>query len=190
MDLTHGLRIEDPPVFIPWTLRREELRGILAAHGLRDVAPGYFALHCTALEGMRVVAGFHFTPGRAGRLSGLNLSVPGGDVSGEGVAEMQRHLELAFGPPTRSRRGGSGFPTHEWERSGARVRHEVAGRFGPEERVLILRLPEPLRSRMRRHAGWVAAFTTALTGLAVVLALGLVLAVTAVRMGWSIVAAR
>ena len=63
MDLTTGFQLEDPAVFVPWTVSEAGLRALLAPHGLRKVTTGYFTLSCRSLGGAEIR---HFVHDRFG----------------------------------------------------------------------------------------------------------------------------
>ncbi|MBA2489451.1 MAG: hypothetical protein H0V36_09070 [Chloroflexi bacterium] len=84
--------------------------------------------------------GFHFDPRNNGRLVELEFFRSSYRDQQASFDEFQRHLEVTYGPATRSGPGDEGFPWYEWDVAGTSIRHFVFDRFGPEEH---LRIDEP-----------------------------------------------
>ena len=141
MDLREGFRLDDPPVFVPWAVTDAGLRRLLSERGLRHVPKGYYVLSgCQSLGGLRCELGFHFVPRGGDRLEELEFFRRSYADQAASFHEFQVYFEAAFGPPTSTRAGPEGFPTHEWVLPGARIIHLVQDRFGPEEHMRIRRL--------------------------------------------------
>jgi hypothetical protein len=145
MDLREGFQIDEPDVFVPWSVSQAGLRQLLDPR-LREVTRGYFTIPCTSLGGLRHGLGFHFDRQRSDHLSELEFYALSARPIDETYAEFQRHFEGAFGPATRTRPGTEGFALHEWIFPTARIVHLVQERFGPEEHMRIQRLA-PLAPR-------------------------------------------
>ncbi|UCD31170.1 MAG: hypothetical protein JSV38_10160, partial [Desulfobacterales bacterium] len=62
MDIAKGFQIEDPNVFVPWSVSQSQLRELLSEHGLRPITKGYFTITCKSMGGMQHELGFHFEP--------------------------------------------------------------------------------------------------------------------------------
>lgn len=143
--LREGFQIEEPSVFVPWDVTEQQLRELLDPHGLRKVTFGYFALSCTSLGGLSHELGFHFIPRDSDHLTELEFFRAGPAVElDRSYDEFQHHLELTFGPPTRSAPGHAGFAEHRWTLPGATIVHYVVDQFGPEEHVRIIRREDVL----------------------------------------------
>jgi hypothetical protein len=140
MNLKDGFQIDEPHVFVPWSVTQAELRALLGPR-LREVAQGYFTISCTSLGGMEHSLGFHFDPPASDNLTELEFFQASAMPLADSYADFQRHFEQAFGPPKRSRPGTEGFPTHEWAFPSllptVRIIHLVQERFGPEEHMRI-----------------------------------------------------
>lgn len=139
MDLRTGFKLEDPNVLVPWSVSEAELRALLAPHGLRQVTTAYFTISCRSLGGLQHELGFHFKPRAGDRLDELEFFRRTYSDDAASFREFQLHLERTFGPPTATRDGGAGFPSHEWQVPGADIIHLVQYRFGLEEHVRIRR---------------------------------------------------
>lgn len=137
MDLREGFQVENPDVFVPWTVSEAGLRSLLLPHGLREVTTGYFTISCRSLNGLQHELGFHFKPRGSDHLDELEFFRRAYSDNAASFRDFQEHLERTFGPPTYTRDGTAGFPTHEWHLPGAAVRHFVHDRFGLEEHVRI-----------------------------------------------------
>lgn len=143
--LREGFQIEEPSVFVPWDVTEQQLRELLEPHGLRKVTFGYFTLSCRSLGGLSHELGFHFIPRNSDHLTELEFfrAKPTVELH-HSFDEFQHHLELTFGPPTRSVPGQAGFTEHRWQLPGATIVHYVVDRFGPEEHVRIIRREDVL----------------------------------------------
>lgn len=148
MNLEDGFQLEWPRAFVPWSSTRATLRALFPApgigrQGIKDVTTHYLVLSdAVSLGGLTHELGFHL--GIRGKLAKFELfrrSYPDLQAS---YAEFQKHLEAAFGPPTRREPGDLGCDRCEWELTGAAVLHELVDRFGPEEHVWIVKLPQRL----------------------------------------------
>ena len=140
MDLRDGLQMQEPAVFVPWTATVAGLQQLLGVHGLHHVTSGYYVLSdCVPIVGLRCKLGFHFIPRGGDRLHELEFFRHSYEDQAQSFREFQQHFESAFGPPTTTRRGEEGYPTHEWALPGARIIHLVQERFGLEEHVRIQR---------------------------------------------------
>jgi hypothetical protein len=139
MDLRTGFQLEDPAVFVPWTVTEAGLRTLLSPHGLRKVTTGYFTISCRSLNGLNHELGFHFKPRGGDRLDELEFFRRAYPDEAASFEEFQTHLERTFGPPTETHDDGGGFPTHQWHLPGADIIHLVKYRFAPEEHVRIRR---------------------------------------------------
>ncbi len=140
MDLREGFQLDDPLVFVPWTVTDAGLRRLLWERGLRRVTTGYYVLSdCLSLGGLRCELGFHFVPRGGDRLDELEFFRRAYPDQAASFREFQECFERAFGPPTATRPGDEGFPSHEWAVPGARIVHYVIERFGPEEHMRIQR---------------------------------------------------
>jgi len=137
--IREGFQLENPDVFVPWTVTEAGLRSLLLQHGLRKVTTGYFTISCSSLNGLQHELGFHFKPRDGGRLDELEFFRRDYPDNTASFRDFQEHLERTFGPPTQTRDGAAGFPTHEWHVPGGDVIHFVHDRFGLEEHVRIRR---------------------------------------------------
>jgi hypothetical protein len=97
------------------------------------------ALRTCCHHGLQDELGFHFTPRGGDRLDELEFFRRAYPDNAASFRNFQDHLERTFGPPTQTRDGAAGFPTHEWHVPDARVIHFVHDRFGLEEHVRITR---------------------------------------------------
>lgn len=81
--------------------------------------------------------GFHFKPRKDGTLHELEFFRRSYQDQEKSYNEFQHHFETAFGPPTETKPGPEGFPSHTWRLRGATIKHYVFDRFGPEEHMRI-----------------------------------------------------
>jgi len=137
MNIREGFQIENPPIFVPWKLREDELKKLFVGHPLREVTSRYFTTTCISMGGLAHELGFHFYPRGAGVLLELEFFRRAYPDQAASYAEFQRHLESTFGQPTVTSPGSEGLPSCTWRLSGAEVVHFVFDRFGPEEHVRI-----------------------------------------------------
>jgi hypothetical protein len=138
VDLMRGYRVERPDVLVPWGIDERSLHALLPA--VHHVTDGYDTLDVVSLGGLAHALGFHCDPRVGGRLVEFEIFRKEAMDLRASYAEYERHLELAFGPPTRSTPGDEGFPSNEWSLDGAAIAHYVFDRFGPEEHVRIRRV--------------------------------------------------
>ena len=139
MDLTKGFQITTPPKFIPWRITNFELEDLFDGFALKKVKRGYYALKCEPLPGLHCFLGFHLHEYDV--LTEFEFFAEHrteADITAS-YAEFQRHFESTFGPPTKTEKGSEGFLSHEWLIPGARIIHLVKERFGPEERMRIVK---------------------------------------------------
>ena len=136
MDLERGFQIDEPPVFVPWSVTQAELRALFGS-SLREVTQGYFTIPCTSLGGLQHKLGFHFEPRGSDHLHELEFFRATAAPLADSYTDFQRHFERAFGRPTRSRPGSEGFLTHEWVLPTLHIFHVVQERFGQEEHLRI-----------------------------------------------------
>jgi hypothetical protein len=73
MDITKGFQIEDPKVFIPWSVSQSQLHDLLSARGLRKITTGYFTITCKTMNGIQHELGFHFEPRSSDTLQELEF---------------------------------------------------------------------------------------------------------------------
>jgi len=136
VDLESGFQIEDPLVFVPWSVTEEELLSLLPIRP-NHVTTGYYVIDCTSLSGLHHALGFHFRPREHGALRELEFFRRAYPDQAASFAEFQDHLEATFGPPSRRSDGTEGFPNFGWQIGSAWIKHYVFDRFGPEEHVRI-----------------------------------------------------
>ncbi len=139
MDISKGFQIERPKVFVPWDITETQFEDTFDVLHLRRVAPGYFTIHCTSLEGLPHELGFHFHPQKNGRLVEFEFFRASCSDLAESYQQFQRHLEATFGKPTITLPGSEGYPSHSWRFPGVEVLHLVEEHFGPTEYVRIKR---------------------------------------------------
>ncbi len=149
MDISKGFQIESPNILVPWGITQRRLRQLFADYPIRRVGEGYYVTSCVSLNGLSHELGFHFTPRFPwtlhirGRLEWLeffrrhdNTKVYMNDLR-ESFETFQKHLELTFGPPSKSSPGSEGFPIHEWCLGSVEVGHSIYERFTLNEAVMI-----------------------------------------------------
>ncbi len=138
MNIAKGFQIEFPNVFVHWGIGETQLLTLLEPCGLRHITTGYFALSCVSLEGMAHELGFHFSPRSNDILTELEFFRSSYENQKASFDEFQKHFELFFGQPTKSKMGTEGFPSYAWELEGIRIVHYVFERFGLEEHMRIV----------------------------------------------------
>jgi hypothetical protein len=139
MDLITGFQLSAPPKVIPWRINNLELEDLFDGYALKKVKHGYYTLKCEPLQGLHCVLGFHLHEYDV--LTELEFFKPlqsEADIAPL-YAEFQHHFETEFGPPKKTEMGTEGFPSYEWTLPGAKIIHLVRERFGPEQRMRIIR---------------------------------------------------
>ena len=137
MEIDKGFQIEEPPVFVPWKVREDDLKELFPGHSVCEVTNGYFTTSCVSMGGLAHELGFHFHPRGGGVLIELEFFRRAYPDQAASYSEFQKHLESTFGEPTSTSPGTEGFPSCTWKLNGAEVLHFVFDRFGPEEHVRI-----------------------------------------------------
>lgn len=141
VDIEQGFTIEHPATVLPWGIDEDELLDLLA-RAPRRVTAGYHTLDCTALDGMLLTAGFHFTPRRDGMLHKIELFRAETLDLDTSYARFQHHLRSAFGEPHETTHPPGVQPSHEWRFGDVVVRHYVTRRFVQEEHIVVERRSE------------------------------------------------
>lgn len=131
-----GFHLDEPDVFVPWGITKEELFAIIPKNDLKQVTEGYFTLPCRALGGLEIMIGFHFEffTKELYKFEFFRTSYP--DYR-ESYDEFQGSLEKLFGEPHEVICIDNGFPFNVWTFGSIKVYHYIADRFGPEEHVHI-----------------------------------------------------
>jgi hypothetical protein len=138
-DLSRGLQLEQPNIFIPWEISEDDLRRLFQGQPLKLVTNGYFTTHCISLRGVSHELGFHFRGRDGGALLEFEFFRGSYMDLAASFQEFQQHLEETFGPPTHTESGTEGFPSYTWQMEGAEIVHFVQEHFGPAESVRIRR---------------------------------------------------
>jgi hypothetical protein len=60
IDITKGIQLDEPNVFIPWDIEEVNLVSLLKKHNLEKITDGYYSLSCISLGGLSHMMGFHF----------------------------------------------------------------------------------------------------------------------------------
>ena len=139
MDIAKGFQIEDPDVFVPWSVSQSQLRELLAGHGLRHITEGYFTITCKSMGGMAHELGFHFEPRSGDYLYELEFFQRSYSDQNTVCQEFQNHFEAVFGIPDFIKPGYEGFDSCTWNLKDVEIVHYVFDRFGPEEHMRIRR---------------------------------------------------
>ena len=139
MDISLGFQIEHPQIFVTWNVSEAELKELFTGISLNNVTQGYFVAECVSLSGLSHRLGFHFYPRVGGQLAELELFGCEAKSLIASYELFQKHLEIAFGPPSLTTDGSEGFESHEWRLQEVDIVHFVQYRFGEEEYVRIKR---------------------------------------------------
>ena len=137
MDIVKGFQIEDPNVFVPWSVSQSELRELLSEHGLTHVIKGYFTITCKSMGGMEHELGFHFEPRSGDFLCELEFFRRSYSDRKKSYQEFQDHFESVFGKPNVIQPGHEGFDSCTWNLQDIEIVHYVFDRFGPEEHMRV-----------------------------------------------------
>jgi hypothetical protein len=137
MDITKGFQIEDPKVFIPWSVSQSQLHDLLSARGLRKITTGYFTITCKTMNGIQHELGFHFEPRSSDTLQELEFFRKAYPNQKKSYDEFQSHFESVFGKPNYMQPGNEGFNSCTWNLKDVEIVHYVYDRFGPEEHMRI-----------------------------------------------------
>jgi hypothetical protein len=139
-DLEDGFHLEEPALFVPWTIREGSLLSLLGA-AARRVTAGYVTCPCRTLSGLSCQVGFHFSPRASGILSELEFFRLKHTEEKASFDEFQSHLETTFGSPHRSKPGHVGYVAYEWTMGAVVISHGVTYRYMAEEHVRVRRSP-------------------------------------------------
>lgn len=139
MDIVKGFQIEDPNVFVPWSVSQSQLRELLARHGLRHVVEGYFTITCRSMGGMEHELGFHFEPRSGDFLFELEFFRRSYSDQNILYQEFQDRFEAEFGTPDFIKPGYEGYDSCTWNLGYVEIVHYVFDRFGLEEHMRIRR---------------------------------------------------
>lgn len=134
LDLRSGLRIDAPPIFVPWETAEGNLAPLFGT-AVRCVKTGYWTVPVCVFGDLDCCLGFHFS--KAGRLAEFELFRNRPMDLAASFADFQQHLERAFGLATWTEPGQIDFPCCKWLVPGVEVLHYVIDRFGLEEHVRI-----------------------------------------------------
>jgi hypothetical protein len=137
MDIAQGFQIEDPKVFVPWSVSQSQLREFLSEHGLRHITTGYFTITCKSMGGIEHELGFHFEPRSGDILHELEFFRKSYADQKKSYQEFQEQFEAGFGKPNFSQPGTEGFNSCTWNLQDVEIVHYVYDRFGPEEHMRI-----------------------------------------------------
>ena len=137
MDITKGFQIEDPNVFVPWSVSQSQLRELLSKHGLTHITKGYFTITCKSMGGMEHELGFHFEPRSGDFLYELEFFRRSYSDQKKSYQEFQGHFEAVFGKPNFVQPGYEGFDSCTWNFQNVEIVHYVFDRFGSEEHMRI-----------------------------------------------------
>ena len=135
-----GLKIEEPPLFIPWTISEYEFADLFGFKKPTRLFRGSYRVDLVALSGLPLKVCFRFDDYR---LASLELHSVGKKYPGlEGSFRiMQKHLESTYGAPTKTSPGTKfcelDLPSYEWTIPGALIEHRIADHFGPYESTSI-----------------------------------------------------
>lgn len=139
MDIEKGFQIENPNIFVPWSVSQSQLRELLSSQGLRHVTEGYFTITCKSMGGMTHELGFHFEPRSEDSLKELEFFRRSYSDQKKSYQEFQDHFEAVFGKPNHVKTGHEGFDSCTWNLGDVEIVHFVFDRFGPEEHMRIRR---------------------------------------------------
>jgi hypothetical protein len=81
--------------------------------------------------------GFHFEPRSGGRLVELEFFRDSYQNLGASYRDFQERFEREFGPPSKTKPGDQGLPSHEWIMGAVSIHHFILDRFGPEEHMRV-----------------------------------------------------
>lgn len=137
MDIAKGFQIEDPNVFVPWSVSQSQLRELLSEYGLTHITTGYFTITCKSMGGMEHELGFHFEPRSGDSLYELEFFRRSYSDQKKSYQEFQDHFEAVFGKPNFVRPGYEGFDSCNWTLHDVEIVHYVFDRFGLEEHMRI-----------------------------------------------------
>ena len=144
-DFKKGIFLEKPNVLIPWNIKPYKLNKLLGQHNLKKVTSSYYCIKTTFLNGLDCTIGFHFY------FFGIKFfeifrseDYYKNHTLLDSYNEFQKHIELAFGKPSLTRKSTNpdfdvGFDSHTWKVGKRKVLHYVFERFGPEEHFHIER---------------------------------------------------
>jgi hypothetical protein len=137
MEIAKGFQLERPQVFVHWGITQDELESLFKGSGLRQVGGGSYLANCISLGGLSHSIGFRFAR-TSRKLYEIGLNVPGVSIE-ESYPHLQQHLEVTFGPPTRTSPGDemAECPHQTWLLPGAQIEHYVSEHFGPAETLFI-----------------------------------------------------
>lgn len=145
MTILQGFQLDQPKVFVPWGISREELQARLGPFGLRpdSVQECSYSLSCTSLGGLIHTVGFIFLPTSASppwlpdwlsstsprKLRGLRFFPNSESDIFDEFKIYQQHLEQVFGLPTQGTKTNE-RPHCEWRISGGVIiNHYIFERF-------------------------------------------------------------
>ena len=136
MNILQGFTLEEPKTIIKWGISENDLIN-LYPNKIEKHNGVYYTTGCTSLMGLKHNLSIHFQPQNNGRLAEFRFT-PDTEMSFESSYNIfQKHFELVFGEPTKSRIDSTGFKYHEWKISDILIWHCIIDRFGLEEQMII-----------------------------------------------------
>ena len=139
MNISLGLKITDPDLFIPWNINTKQLKTVFEGHDIKYVTDTYYTIGCEMFNSLNCILGFHFQHTTFDRILEFEFFRTNYSEQEKSFDEFQFYFVQEFGPPTNIKKGNEGFNNYEWLLDDIKIIHLVYNRFGSEEHMRIIK---------------------------------------------------
>ena len=133
-----GFQIDEPYVFIPWSLSVERVTEFFLLHPISRITEKYYVMYnVRVLKSLKCNIGLHF----GDTLNRIEFFRDEYNDIIKSYDEFQNAFESVFGKPNMQKRGSEGFNDNQWIIADkVRIIHNITERFGITEYLYIERI--------------------------------------------------